>query len=424
MDQIPILTICVPSRNRQKYFQKTILSLVTRSRADIEFVFADNSDDGSIMQGFMAQFEGHKRIVFLPSQPVIFSAQDNFERVCDVASGQFVTVIGDDDYIDTDLADLLNILATHRSDIDCVAWSRPVYKWPEENAPPLLCAVELNNNCLLISKNDIQKRAYFWDHHTAGLPNYPFSIYHGAVSKQLMNSIKARYHGRHFENPVPDIEYGLKLALEANIFVYSQRPFSIAGICPESNGYSFGNIKKIKEIQARFAKELGRVHEKDDYLSDFPFPSYLGNSVILAQVHLWFRKAYKIGAEGWQSNFAAACAVSCTMMQTLEDYEIMVAEFTKAFETWEGGRHLKDFQPGKFSSGGTGIGFIGVYNLVDPVLDTKFHFINILDNVNGAQTPSDFFDVIRSIVTPVEDIYFHPNTMIPNRGWNADRKSA
>ncbi len=41
----PVLSICVPSRNRQLYFRQTIDALLDSGRTDVEFVFADNSDD-------------------------------------------------------------------------------------------------------------------------------------------------------------------------------------------------------------------------------------------------------------------------------------------------------------------------------------------------------------------------------------------
>ena len=50
----PFLSICVPSRNRQRYFKEIIGFLLENRRDDVEFIFADNSDDGSVMDGFMA----------------------------------------------------------------------------------------------------------------------------------------------------------------------------------------------------------------------------------------------------------------------------------------------------------------------------------------------------------------------------------
>ena len=58
------LSICVPSRNRQFYFQKTIEGLLRNKRDDIEFVFVDNSDDPSIMNDFMRAYADDPRVHF------------------------------------------------------------------------------------------------------------------------------------------------------------------------------------------------------------------------------------------------------------------------------------------------------------------------------------------------------------------------
>lgn len=58
----PKLTICVPSRNRQPYFQEAIRSQLMNLRSDIEYVFADNSDDASVTNDFMVDLIGDPRV--------------------------------------------------------------------------------------------------------------------------------------------------------------------------------------------------------------------------------------------------------------------------------------------------------------------------------------------------------------------------
>jgi glycosyltransferase involved in cell wall biosynthesis len=101
------ISICVPSRNRQFWFQQTIRALLESKRGDVEFVFADNSDDASVMARFMEEFAGDPRIVYLPPGPRIYPMLDNWERTVAATSGDWVTVIGDDDYVDPDLAGVL-----------------------------------------------------------------------------------------------------------------------------------------------------------------------------------------------------------------------------------------------------------------------------------------------------------------------------
>jgi glycosyltransferase involved in cell wall biosynthesis len=130
MREKPILTICIPTRNRQRYFQETAAGLTANPRQDVQFVFADNSDDPRIIADFLAPLRGDDRIVHLPPAAKTLSMRDNFERCVEAASGEFVTIIGDDDWIDLDLADLLHEIAWREPEADAVSWSRPVYFWP------------------------------------------------------------------------------------------------------------------------------------------------------------------------------------------------------------------------------------------------------------------------------------------------------
>ncbi len=62
----PRLSICVPSRNRQTWFAQTINALLENPRDDLEFVFADNSDDATIMADVIKAHRDDPRVVFLP----------------------------------------------------------------------------------------------------------------------------------------------------------------------------------------------------------------------------------------------------------------------------------------------------------------------------------------------------------------------
>src|ERR1044072_1747722 len=141
----PTLSICVPSRNRQVYFQETIRSLLVSERDDVEFVFVDNSDDPSIMDGFMQAFAGDRRICYLRSGRATLSMMDNWERALNPATGRFVAFIGDDDYIDPGLAGFI-VNLERKIKVDAIAWTGPNYIWPTEGSKPRSISISLNTN--------------------------------------------------------------------------------------------------------------------------------------------------------------------------------------------------------------------------------------------------------------------------------------
>ena len=81
------LSICVPSRNRQKYFQQTIEALTSSLRDDVEFVFTDNSDSPDVMNAFMARYRDDARVKYIPTSDRIFSMLDNWERTVAASTG-------------------------------------------------------------------------------------------------------------------------------------------------------------------------------------------------------------------------------------------------------------------------------------------------------------------------------------------------
>ncbi len=120
MTATPTLTICVPSRNRQYTFKETIRSLVMSPRLDVQFVFADNSDDPSIMNDFMKDVTGDPRVTYLPTDDRIHPMSGNWERCVEASIGDFICVIGDDDYVDPDVAQLLKDLSAAREGRGCL----------------------------------------------------------------------------------------------------------------------------------------------------------------------------------------------------------------------------------------------------------------------------------------------------------------
>ena len=89
MPDVPKLSICVPSRNRQDCFRQTISDLTANPRTDVEFVFADHSDDPDVMNGFM-RASNDPRIVYLPSHTLPLSMAHNWQRTLSPASGAWV----------------------------------------------------------------------------------------------------------------------------------------------------------------------------------------------------------------------------------------------------------------------------------------------------------------------------------------------
>ncbi|MDO9416276.1 glycosyltransferase family 2 protein [Pararhizobium sp.] len=385
----PKLTICVPSRNRQRYFQETIRSLLINLRTDVEFVFADNSDDATIMEAFMKDVAGDPRVKFIPPAGRVLSMVDNWERCLEASTGEFACVIGDDDYIDANVVDLIVRTQAEQYEVDVFVWSRMTYNWPSNQQKPSNICIPLGTDVARIPRAWLYEEFFGWKHHKA-TPNSPFSIYHGAVSMKVMREIKRKFGGRFFEHPVVDFENICKALTTATNFFYSERPFSVMGACPESNSATINNAEKMRRGHAQFMAEVGRNIDDDPYMRDFPFPTILGIAACVAQCQHWFRSTYGYGeVAGWERYFAEACGINCGMSTDRETYDLAVEGYTAALSVWKNGKYLDYFKPAYNEPVNAGL-FYGI--------SEKHLFID--EKIAGVQTPAELYHLAEQMIAP------------------------
>ena len=395
----PKLTICVPSRNRQPYFQETIRTQLTNLRTDIEYVFADNSDDASVMNDFMADLIGDPRVTYLPSGDRVYSMVENWDRCIEAARGEFVCMIGDDDYVDVNVADVIARSQTEHAEVDVFVWSRLTYNWPDNRPNHCNVSAPLGTDVHRLPRAWLYKEFFSWKGETA-TPNMAFGFYHGAVSKRVMDKIKAKYGGKYCEYPVVDFENVCKVLVTAEHMFYSERPFSVLGSCAQSNSAKIKMTDKLKDSHAQFMIETGRNIDEDPHMKDFPFPSALGLAACIAQVQNWFRTTYGYKAiEGWEANFAEACGLSCGIMGSRADYDRTVEGYRAAFGRWKNGRYLKHFKPVKYSDPTGAMFFTGVSN----------NHLYLDEEIGGVQTPAELYHLVDQMLAPRDTLTLNFN---------------
>lgn len=390
----PTLSICVPSRNRQFYFQKTIEGLVRNKRQDVEFVFTDNSDDPSIMDDFMKEIVKDKRVVYIPSADTTLSMIDNWERSIRATTGEWVTFIGDDDFIEPDLAGLLNRVMVASPDLDAFTWGLFGYYWPEEGVDVKAFNVTYGNTIVKVPRAEAMRRMFGW-FDAGSIPTSGFSIYHGAVRRSLLETIRQTYGGVYFEHPNVDYEMAMKVIFNGRNFATCLRQFSIMGVCPLSNSYSIGRLEDTKKKIKIFTEELAGKFQDDPKLEEFPFSFSLGVSASIALTQHWFKEKYGLRYGGWERPFVEACARNTEIYVEEEAFEIVKSGYEAALKKWQGGKFLKYYLPQR-------------QTLVErsKTLVTGFNNegVYVRGDVAGASTPAEVWDILSAMVTPVDDI--------------------
>jgi len=400
---VPFLSICVPSRNRQFYFKHTITALLRERSADIEFVFTDNSDDPSIMNDFMQTWKDDPRITYLPSGSGVFSMVDNWERSAEAATGQWICFIGDDDYIDTDIASVIARIAAVQPLADSISWNRLAYNWPGTRPHDCPVAVPIGDMIVDVPRELLLKRMFGWDRATI-VPECLFSIYHACVRRDLLETIKAKYGGRYFQHPTVDFDSSFKILNTAAKFISIERPFSVLGACPQSNSASVGRMEDMKKKHAEFLKDLGRNMDEDPFMRGFPFPSILGVSAAIAAAQHWFKVTYDFDFPNWEINFAKACEMSCNTAESPEAFEFYKQGYAKAFAVWQGGTFAKHFNPEYKIATEAPICFLGVSD----------RLVLVDEHINGAVSPAELYETIRSMLVTSDEMRINIQSIDPN----------
>jgi glycosyltransferase involved in cell wall biosynthesis len=405
MSEAPRLSICVPSRNRQIYFQHTIRDLLRNPRGDIEIVAADNSDDPAIMNAFMAT-RADPRLRYLPSTDRCLPMEDNWERVLEAATGDWIVVIGDDDYVDPDLADILAGIALRAPQTEMVGWARLTYKWPGFREFAGNMTLPLTNRVTRYPQQALVDRLFRWEQATH-MPANPFTIYHGAVRRDFAQALKARYGGRHFEHPVVDYEFGCKVVNSARHLVYVERSMSVLGTCPESNSAAANNFEKSLENYETLIRETGGGEEMSALMGDFPFRGHLGIAGAIMSVQHWFKTKYRFPVDGWEANFARALALDCRHSESRRAYDLQVELCRRALSGWRRGRFLEHFQPV----------YIERRN-IPAYTGMKDGYLYVDERIGGAETPGRLHDIVKQIIGRPDDLVYalgEPKTTSRNR---------
>ena len=315
MSHLPTLSICVPSRNRQPWFQETIRTLTASLRSDIELVFVDNSDDPSIMNGFIAPYLSDPRVKYLPSGDQTRPMVDNWEVAFEATTGRWIVFIGDDDHVDPDVADLILSIEAKMPDVEALDWARLHFTWPYPGKAPHSNPIPLLSEIHEVPKKQLKERAFRWDHAREVL-GCGFGIYHGAVARPLMERIRAASKtNRWFEHPIVDYDNIFKVIMHGKRFVHIRRPLSVMGVCPASNTAATTNLEDAKKKQATFHREHKTSMDEMAIKAGFPFLSHQGVTACIAMTHHWFAQEYGYDFSGFEENLPAPAPSSAAAIR-------------------------------------------------------------------------------------------------------------
>lgn len=268
----PLLSIIIATKNRENYCIKVIESILSIDSDLIELAIADNSDSSIIKE--YVQLNPSSRLIY-NYNPSPISSIDNFNNAMNMATGEYICMIGDDDTILPNIIDLT--IWAKQNDIDSIStYDTIAYYWPNalnqfpEGAlfmtpfKPQIKKVDAKEALNLIVKNGF----VHYDSY-----NGP-KTYHGIVRRKLMLEIKDKT-GNFYGGLSPDIYSTVALSCFVQNHISITTPFTIAGVCAKSSsaasigGRHSGNLKDAPHFKNR-----------TNYTWDESIPDYYSISTI------------------------------------------------------------------------------------------------------------------------------------------------
>lgn len=228
-----LLSILIPTRNRQRYIMPLIESILADSNQSFEIVIQDNSDT-SILENFIDQINDSRvKYHFVES---IISFSENFQKGIELCTGEYVCVIGDDDGINSRITEFAQFMKENQ--IEAVSFMPKVsYFWPGIDG-----LTRPNSGTFQIGEIKATTKRYKVSVEivrllkNAGQEYYKFGlpkIYHGIIKKTKIDECLEKFP-RIFDSFSPDIYSCIKLSSCIDMVYIVDFPFSIAGACPES----------------------------------------------------------------------------------------------------------------------------------------------------------------------------------------------
>ena len=254
MNNIPLLSVVIATKNRETYCIETIKSIVELGSNEIQIAIADNSKSTQVKE-FVSDFDNNAIEYRYNNSPM--SSINNFNRAMELATGEYICLLGDDDGL---LPNSLHILKWARSqNIDSICSNSPVtYYWPgaiDQFPKGGVIIPPFTNNALKVdTKKELDKllRAGFQDYLLFSLPK----SYHGFVKREIMLKIK-NTTGHFYGGLSPDIYSAIALSILVKKHYVIDVPLTIAGACKKSStaenfvGKHSGSLEDIPHLKNR-----------------------------------------------------------------------------------------------------------------------------------------------------------------------------
>lgn len=273
-----ILSIIIPTKNRQKYCLAAIRQILSLNLSEIEICIQDNSDT-DILRNEISSIAS-ENIVYNYHEGVL-SFVDNFSEAVSLSHGEYLCMIGDDDGILPSIMDMVRFMKGKGID-SLIPSLGAVYYWPSDN--PIVA----NGEKGVLTLSYLRSKARYTNSKKAllkllkgAVQNYTSldmpRLYHGIVKKTCLEDIKEQT-GKYFDGLTPDIYMAVALSFVCKKTLRIDTPITISGICPTSGSNDSATGKHTGKLE-----DAPHFRGHTDYHWDEHIPAFYSVDTIWAE---------------------------------------------------------------------------------------------------------------------------------------------
>lgn len=319
----PILSIVIATKNRVQYCINAIETILSLPDDDFELIVQDNTDNLELNDYIKSNMRD-KRLVYNYTPPP-FSSIDNFNAALELANGEYVCLIGDDDGVCSTIFDVVKWAKDNEVDSICPKVFVDYY-WPGAFNTRSVGYLSIPHFSKKIWRKDPKKEIQHLIND--GIINYMHfnlpKFYHGIVKKSCFDELKSK-NGFYIGGLSPDIYSAVSLSNIVKKHIIIDFPITIAGACKVSTtvkGFTGGHSGKLKEAP--------HFRDRGNYVWDEHIPRYYSVTTIWAESGLKAINDNKIPVDLNKLNLSRILAKS--LLDTPHHYKLFIAESLKIID--------------------------------------------------------------------------------------------
>ncbi|MEO6152973.1 MAG: glycosyltransferase family 2 protein [Croceibacterium sp.] len=249
------INVVIPTRERPDTLRHALATVIAQDSDRLRIWVSDNASGPATRQ--VIEAAGDPRIRYLNTGRRLSMAHNYDFALSHVTEGWIVLIGDDDGLLPRRLEEAVAELEA--TGLEAAATDPCYYNWPGA-APddPVQLTVPLGQRSTVISGRDAIARMLHHRWHDFKMPQ---TYTGGIVHADVVNRVRA-IKGTFFQSQIPDVFSGYAICSSVDNFLFTNRPFALAGRSAHSIGAQLFAIKKSEFL----GEELIPFHE------DFPLP--------------------------------------------------------------------------------------------------------------------------------------------------------